>query len=132
MRVSITPGGQRYLLTFILLNDILAYLFPQDQASSESVQNKIKIDEHSSRSVTDTEAKPTTVTSITSRKDLFELEDLAQLVCLALSDYAVWADVDLRRKIDWGNNQDHYVDDTELIHDKSIDDNNGCTSFHII
>ena len=62
-------------------------------------------------------------------KDLFDLEDLAQLVCLALSDYAVWADVDLRRKIDWGNNKDHYDDDTELIHDASIDDNNGCTSF---
>ena len=60
----------------------------------------------------------------------FDLEDLAQLVCLALSDYAIWADVDLRRKIDWGNNKDHYDDDTEPIHDVSVDDNNGCTSFH--
>ena len=94
----------------------------------ESVKNN----EHASRSVTDTATKSTTATSITGRKDLFDLEDLAQLVCLALSDYAVWADVDLRRKIDWGNNQNYYNDDTELIHDASIDDNNGCTSFHII
>ena len=99
----------------------------QDQASSESVKNKTKIYEQGSRSVTDTETKPATTTSITGRKDLFDLEDLAHLVCLALSDYAVWADVDLRRKIDWGNNQDHYDDDT----DKSIDDNNGCTFFFI-
>ena len=95
-------------------------LVSQDQSSSESIQNKI---EHASRSET----------TITVRKDLFDLEDLAQLVCLALSDYAVWADVDLRRKIDWGNNQDHHHDDTELIHDSSIDNNNnGCTSFHVI
>jgi hypothetical protein len=97
-------------------------LVPQDQASSELIKNKI---EHASRS----ETKPTTATSITGRKDFFDLEDLAQLVCLALSDYAVWADVDLRRKIDWGNNQDHYNDDTELIHEASIDENNGCTFF---
>ena len=93
-------------------------LLPQDQASSESIKNKIK---HASRSET---KSSTTATSIPGREDLM---DLAQLVCLALSDYAIWADVDLRRKIDWGNNQDHY--DDRLIHDASIDDNYGCTSF---
>ena len=118
VRVSITPGRRRYL-AFILLNEtsLLPTCSLQDEASSESVKKKTKTDEH------DTETKPATaVTSITGRKDVFDLEDLANLVCLALSDYAVWADVDLRRKID------HYDDDT----DKSIDDNNGCTYFHII
>ena len=105
----------------------------QKQASSSS-RGKIKIeddDEHASRSVAGTETNPTTATSTAARKLLFDLQDLAQLVCLALSDYAIWADVDLRRKIDWRNNQDHYNDDTELIHDMSMDDNNRCTSFHI-
>ena len=124
VRVSIIPGRRRYF-AFILLNEtsLLPTCSLQDEASSESVKKKTKIDEH------DTETKPATAaTSITGRKDVFDLEDLANLVCLALSDYAIWADVDLRRKIDWGNNQDHYDDDT----DKSIDDNNGCTYFHII
>ena len=118
VRVSITPGRRRYL-AFILLKmtSLLPTCSLQDEASSESVKKKTKIDEH------DTETKPATeATSITGRKDVFDLEDLANLVCLALSDYAIWADVDLRRKID------HYDDDT----DKSIDDNNGCTYFHII
>ncbi|KAF8165866.1 hypothetical protein B0H34DRAFT_690767 [Crassisporium funariophilum] len=30
-------------------------------------------------------------------------EDLAGVVCLALSDYALWADAELRRKVDWGS-----------------------------
>ena len=102
-------------------------------SSSEPVKKKVKIgddDEHASTSVAET--KPTiTATSIAVRKDLFDLEDLAQLVCLALSDYAVWADVDLQRKINWGNTEDDFNDDTELILGMS-NDNNGCTSLHII
>ena len=115
-------------LHFLKMTSLLPTCSLQDEASSESVKNRTKIDEHTSRSVIDNETKPATAaTSITGRKDVFDLEDLANLVCLALSDYAIWADVDLRRKIDWGNNQDYYGDDT----DKSIDDNNGCTFSHI-
>jgi hypothetical protein len=101
-------------------------------SSSESVKKQVKIgddDEHPSTSVAET--KPTTATSIAVRKDLFDLEDLAQLVCLALSDYAVWADADLQRKIDWRNTEDDFNGDTELIPCISAD-NNGCTSLHII
>ncbi|KAF8806200.1 hypothetical protein BYT27DRAFT_7141780 [Phlegmacium glaucopus] len=85
-------------------------------------------DDDNSKSAAGTETKlSTTATSLNTQKDLPDLEDLAQLVCLALSDYAVWADVDLRRKIDWGleNNQEFYDDDTGLVADTSIDDNKG-------
>ena len=47
---------------------------------SKSLRNKIKIDEHASRSVADTETKPATATRITGRKDLFDIEDLARFV----------------------------------------------------
>lgn len=77
-----------------------------------------------------TETEPFQPTSVPAWKDVVDLEDLAQLVCLALSDYTVWADVDLRRKIDWGleNNQEFFDDDTGLVDDTSINENKGCTS----
>lgn len=119
---SIFPHPVRGTKVITLLFQSQRYLcLLQDIASgSESIKNikKIDYDEHASRSASGTETKPSQpTTSITARKDLIDSEDLAQLVCLALSDYAIWADVDLRRKIDWGSNKD------------PCDDNNGCTSF---
>lgn len=90
-------------------------IFFERQLLLISVKKKSKAQDE--QSVAAAETKPTTA----ARKDLLNLEDLAQLVCLALSDYAIWADVDLRRKIDWEINQDPYDDD--------IEGNNKCMSF---
>ena len=100
-------------------------LVPREGASSSDTK-KIK-DDDTSTSVVAIE-KPTIATAIAPQKGLFDLGDLAQLVCLALSEYAVWADVDLQRKIQRANN---YDDDTELMHDMVIDDNKGCKFFHM-
>jgi hypothetical protein len=113
------PRGTK-VITLLFQSQPYLFLLQDIASGSESIKNitKIDVDEHASRSASGTETKPSQpTTSITARKDLIDSEDLAQLVCLALSDYAIWADVDLRRKIDWGNNKDLY------------DDNNGCTSY---
>ncbi|KAF8958493.1 hypothetical protein BDZ97DRAFT_1923669 [Flammula alnicola] len=47
-----------------------------------------------------------------------DLDDLAGLVCLALSDYAIWADADLRRKIDWSSDMQ---EDGDGQHDDGTD-----------
>jgi hypothetical protein len=60
-----------------------------------------------------------------------DLEDLAALVCLALSDYALWADPDLRRKIDWvGETPERDEEDGDgepLNADNIWSDDLGCT-----
>lgn len=61
-----------------------------------------------------------------------DLEDLAGLVCLALSDYALWADPDLRRKIDLdGESLKHHEGDVNAEPMKIDDDSLGCMSFLI-
>lgn len=59
-----------------------------------------------------------------------ESEDLARLVCLALSDYALWSDVDLRQKIDWaGDGQLGHDDDMSIDNGADrVDDDQGCKS----
>jgi hypothetical protein len=61
-----------------------------------------------------------------------DLEDLAGLVCLALSDYALWADPDLRRKIDLGGEfPEHRDGDVNAETMNTDDDGLGCMSFPV-
>lgn len=63
---------------------------------------------------------------------MIDLEDLARLVCLALSDYALWADPDLRRKIDLnGESPEHHEGDVNAEPMNIGDDGPGCISFPI-
>lgn len=56
-----------------------------------------------------------------------DFEELASLACLALSDYQIWADTTLRRKIDWGSSDDSmHQDDTESTENTLADDSKGC------
>lgn len=58
-----------------------------------------------------------------------DLEDLAGLVCLALSDYALWADPDLRRKIDLdGEAPEHHQGDVNAESMNVDDDDLGYIS----
>ncbi|KAH9482264.1 hypothetical protein JR316_0004362 [Psilocybe cubensis] len=47
-----------------------------------------------------------------------EPEDLARVVCLALSDYNLWSDSDLRRKIDWAGGGEFGQEDNVSIDDQ--------------
>ena len=59
-----------------------------------------------------------------------DLVDLAGLVCLALSDYALWADPDLRRKIDLDGEFSEYHEGDVKAGTMNIDnDGFGCMSF---
>lgn len=57
------------------------------------------------------------------------MEGLADLVVLALSDHALWADVDLRRKIDWSvRTQQREEENTEeLAGNDALNDETRCT-----
>jgi len=72
------------------------------------------------------------VLSTSSSLKAADLEELAGLVCLALSDYALWADPDLRRKIDEGVEKSGHEEgdgDGEPINPNDIQsDDLGCTS----
>jgi hypothetical protein len=39
----------------------------------------------------------------TDRKTKYSDEDYANLICIAISDYALWSDPDLRRTVDWSS-----------------------------
>jgi len=70
--------------------------------------------------------------SRSSSSKVTDLEDLAGLVCLALSDYALWADPDLRRKIDLGGESPEHREGDINAETMNIDDDGlGCMSFPV-
>ena len=72
------------------------------------------------------------VSSRSSSSKTTDLEGLAGLVCLALSDYALWADPDLRRKIDLGGESpEHHEGDVNTETMNIDDDGLGCMSFPV-
>jgi len=78
----------------------------------------------------DTQKLPTKQgSSKSSSSKAADLEDLAGLVCLALSDYALWADPDLRRRIDLvGELPEHRHGDVNAEAMSRDDDGLGCMS----
>ena len=68
----------------------------------------------------------------TKQTTKFTDEDHASLVCLALSDYALWSDADLRRRIDQGQLQTVALDEESgegTGNTAAIDQDAGCTFF---
>jgi len=68
----------------------------------------------------------------TKQTTKFTNEDYASLVCLALSDYALWSDADLRRRIDQGQLQTVALDEGSgegTGNTVAINQDAGCTFF---
>ena len=49
----------------------------------------------------DTGKTKVTVSGETGGKTQYSDEDYANVICMAISDYALWLDPDLRRTVDW-------------------------------